>query len=93
VMKQHLDAGTPVYDVAGRRVGIVGLNNPYEDHVVVQKGWLFPREVYLPLVAIDRGDRDGVYLRLHKHELQDPSYRHPPLEGATHERERGENAS
>jgi hypothetical protein len=93
MMHQQLDAGTPVYDVAGKRVGIVSLNNPYERYLVVQKGWLFPQDVYLPLAAIDDNASDGIYLRLHKHDLRDPRYSAPPLDGTTDEHDLEERTS
>lgn len=77
---QHVDVdpGTLVYDAAGTWVGIVGLRNPHGEYLVVQKGRLFPKDIYLPATAIAMIDGDGVSLHMSKRDLRHSRYGHPP---------------
>lgn len=72
------EPGTLVYDADGRWVGIVSLRNPHGEYLVVQRGRLFPRDLYLPTTAIAVIDHAGVGLNLSKHDLRQRSYSHPP---------------
>lgn len=75
---QNMDAGTLVYDTHGAWVGIVSLRNAPGPYLAVQKGRLFPKDIYLPCDAIAHTDADGVHLRLPKDALKDRRYAAPP---------------
>src|SRR5579875_536674 len=77
---QQFDPGTIVYDVHGKWVGIVSLRNTPGETLAVQKGRWFPKDVYLPAVAIARADDEGVHLRLTRSDLQDRKYADGPAE-------------
>lgn len=70
--------GTPVLDAQGEKVGVVGAMEVQGNYLVVQKGWLFTYELYIPLSAIHAQDGNGIYLNLTKEELQDDQWKIPP---------------
>lgn len=78
--QQHLDPGTLVFDAEGKWVGIVSLHNTPGSALVVQKGRWFPKNLYLPVQAIDYVDDGGVSLRLSKDDLKNPRYVQPLAE-------------
>ncbi len=79
---QPIVEGTTVYDAGGEKVGTVSDHNVQGGYVVVHKGWLFPRDVYVPLNAIGRTGADGVYLNMYKDDLKNQNWDTPPV-GAT----------
>lgn len=79
---QPILEGTTVYDAGGEKVGTVSDHNVQGGYVVVHKGWLFPKDVYVPLNAIGRTDADGVYLNMYKDDLKNQNWDTPPV-GAT----------
>ncbi len=74
--------GTAVYDAEGQKVGVVGQPETQGYYLVVQKGWLFTYEVYVPITAIHAQDVNGIYLNLTKDQLQDDQWKVPPGGGA-----------
>lgn len=61
--------GAAVFDAAGDKVGTVAAHNHHADFVIVEKGWLFPKNCAVPRSAIARTNSTGVYLTLSKDEL------------------------
>jgi hypothetical protein len=80
--QQHVDPGTPVYDADGRWVGIVSLRNMPGPYLVVQKGRMFPKDIYLPVSVIAHVDDEGICLQLSRDDLKKQSYARPPFESA-----------
>lgn len=72
--------GAAVFDAAGEKVGSVREHNMQAGYLVVHKGWLFPKDVYVPLSAIGRGDSGGIYLNLYKDELKNQNWENPPTQ-------------
>lgn len=70
--------GTTVYDAGGDKVGTVSEHNTQGGYLVLHKGWLFPKDVYVPLNAIGRADADGVYLNMYKDDLKNQNWDMPP---------------
>jgi stress response protein YsnF len=70
--------GTPVYDAAGDKVGDVVEHNDEGGYMTLQKGWLFPKDVYVPYSAIQRKTTDGINLNMTKDQLQDQNWDNPP---------------
>jgi len=58
--------GTEVIAVDGAKVGKV--IESAGDYLVVEKGWLFPKDFYVPRDAVTKFDGDAVYLGLTKDE-------------------------
>jgi len=71
-------AGTPVFDANGEKVGVVGVPETQGNYLVVEKGWLFTYELYIPFTAIHAQDTNGIYLNLTRDELQDDQWKVPP---------------
>lgn len=75
---QPIVEGTTVYDAGGDKVGTVSEHNVQGGYLVLHKGWLFPKDVYVPLNAIGRADADGVYLNMYKDDLKNQNWDMPP---------------
>jgi uncharacterized protein (TIGR02271 family) len=73
-----------VYDTTGEKVGTLRAYNPQGGYLLVAKGWLFPKDLYIPLAAVQGTDAAGdVHLGLRKDDLQDDRYDSPPVRGTT----------
>lgn len=70
--------GTPVYDAAGDKIGDVVEHDDQGGYMTLQKGWLFPKDVYVPYSALQRKTTDGIYLNMTKDELQNQNWENPP---------------
>ncbi len=77
-MNQQISDGTTVYDASGEKIGRVRASDPQGGYLAVEKGWLFPKDVYIPLSAIARSDTGGVYLTVSKDDLSADAYAQPP---------------
>jgi uncharacterized protein (TIGR02271 family) len=53
------------------------------NYVLVQKGWLFTRDIYIPTSAISSVDEDGVYLNIPKDQVNSMEWDIAPMEDAT----------
>ncbi len=81
-MNQQFVEGMTVYDAAGEKVGTLGAPDAGAGYLVVRKGWLFPKDVYVPVSAIQRSDAAGITLSITKDELQtDAQYEQPAAGG------------
>jgi hypothetical protein len=71
---------TIVYTSDGAKVGYVRNYDPRVSYLDVQKGWLFPRDIYVPLVAVEAVTGEGVILRLTQSDLEDDRFDERPLD-------------
>ncbi len=71
-MSQQFAAGTPVYNATGNRIGTVSAPGVQGNYLLVQRGRIFHKTVYVPLDAIRRSDGRGIYLRLYKPYVNEP---------------------
>lgn len=72
-----------VYDVADDKIGTIQAYDPQGGYLTVQKGFLFHKDLYIPVNSVQRTDDDGsVYLTLHKDDLADERYSMAPTSGA-----------
>jgi len=76
--------GMTVYDGAGDKVGTVRNYDPSTGYIDVHKGWLFPKDIYVPLTAVNSTDEEAVYLNLIKDDLSGDQYETPPTGSATY---------
>jgi uncharacterized protein YrrD len=67
-----------VYDVNGDKVGSVQQFMPQANCLLVEKGMLFKKDVYIPVSAIASTGVDGVRINLSKDDLKDTRYASPP---------------
>jgi uncharacterized protein (TIGR02271 family) len=65
-MQQMITPGTTVYGSDGEKVGTVATYG--DSYVVVEKGFFFPKDYYIPMSAITQTTADGVYLSVTKDE-------------------------
>lgn len=80
--QQQFAEGSTVYDVSGDKVGTVNSYDPQGNFLVVEKGLLFPHELYIPTSAVASGDANGIQLNLSKAELKDERYKKQPAMAA-----------
>ena len=76
--KRPIAPGETVYDASGDKIGTVQQYDPQADCLVVEKGFLFTRDIYIPGSAIQRSDANGVRITLTKDELKEHRYGSPP---------------
>jgi|GEM_PF-633895 len=77
--QSQIPNGATVYDSAGDKIGTVHENNVQGAYLVVQKGFLFHKDFYVPLSAIARADEEGVHLTVSTADLSDARYDTPPM--------------
>src|SRR6185312_12283256 len=70
--------GTDVYDANGDKVGTVRQYNPQASYMVLEKGTLFKKDLYVPVTAINRTTTDGIQLNLFKDDLKADRFTAPP---------------
>lgn len=78
-----ISPGTDVYDANGEKVGTVKQYNPQASYMVLEKGMLFKKDLYVPVSAIDRTTTDGIRLSLFKDDLKADRFTAPPTSGAS----------
>jgi uncharacterized protein (TIGR02271 family) len=67
-----------VYDTNGDKVGNIVEYDSQAGYMVVEKGWLFHTDLYVPLTLISNTDDQGVYLKITKDDLKADQYTNPP---------------
>ena len=77
---QSFVEGTEVFDVTGEKVGTVIAQDPQAGYLVVQNGWLFAHELYVPFAFVVSQDGTGLFLTLSRDELKDDRWKVPPLD-------------
>ncbi len=83
---QQFYEGATVTDMAGEKVGTLHAYDPQGGYITVQKGFLFHKDLYIPVSAVQSTDADGnVQLSLHKDDLADSRYDSPPTGGMARE--------
>ncbi|HEY1387495.1 MAG TPA: PRC-barrel domain-containing protein [Ktedonobacterales bacterium] len=78
-----ISPGTDVYDANGEKVGTVREYNPQASYLVVEKGMLFKKDLYVPVSAINRTTTDGIQLSLFKDDLKADRFTAPPTSDAS----------
>jgi len=80
---QQFYEGATVNDMAGEKIGTLHAYDPQGGYITVQKGFLFHKDLYIPVSAVQNTDADGtVQLSLSKDDLAGDRYDNPPT-GAT----------
>ncbi|HEV2108860.1 MAG TPA: DUF2171 domain-containing protein, partial [Thermomicrobiales bacterium] len=75
-----ISEGTDVVGVDGEKVGEVVAVHP--NYIVVEKGFFFPTDYYIPTSAISTYDGDKVYLTVSKDEALNQGWDVVPTETA-----------
>lgn len=77
----EIAAGTPVFDAIGNKVGEVASPNTTGDYFVVEKGFIFTHQMFIPMSAVRYQDIHGIYLSLSKDDLKGDQWKAPPTGG------------
>jgi hypothetical protein len=72
--------GMTVYDAGGDKVGTLDAYNAEGGFLDIRKGWLFPKDIYVPVRAVARTDAEGIYLSVNKDDLKRAEYETTPAE-------------
>ena len=75
----RLVAGADVYGSDNEKIGTVA--DVGQNYFLVQKGWLFIKDLYLPTSAIGRADGNNIFLTLTKQEAEQMGRDDLPTEG------------
>ncbi len=78
---QRIQQGWDVYGSDGDKLGSV--SEVGRNYVLVSKGFLFRKDIYIPLSAITDVSQDGVYLGVTKDQLENMGWDQAPMEDAT----------
>jgi uncharacterized protein (TIGR02271 family) len=78
---ERLQPGTDVYGSDNAKVGDVAEVGP--NYLLVQKGFFFVKDRYIPFSAISRVDTDGVYLNVAKDQIDSLGWDQMPVEDTT----------
>jgi len=77
--QQQFYQDATVYDTVGEKIGTLHAYDPEGGYITVQKGFLFHKDLYIPVDAAQSTDADGnVHLSVHKDDLADSRYDNPP---------------
>ena len=83
--RTQLNNGMHVHDAAGEKIGVIRNYDPYlrikgapVRYIDVQKGFLFHKDIYIPLSAVSQITSEGAFLSLSKAQLSDATYDLPP---------------
>ena len=76
----QIETGWDVYDSNGDELGDVSDVGP--NYIVVEKGWLFPTDIYIPTSAIASVAPDRVQLNLAKDAIENQGWSEPPQAAA-----------
>jgi osmotically-inducible protein OsmY len=66
---ERLGKGPKVYDLDGKEIGRVSRFDPVSGWMVVEKGVWFPKDLFIPVTAVEYLDNAGVHLRVTKEVL------------------------
>ena len=81
---QQFYEGATVNDAAGEKIGTLHAYDPQGGYITVQKGFLFHKDLYIPVSAVQSTDAEGnVQLSVYKDDLAGERYDNPPTGGAT----------
>ena len=75
----QIQEGWDVYGSDGQEIGDVNEIGP--NYFVVQKGWLFTKDVYVPHSAVRRIGNERIELNITKDEVTQAGWDQPPAEG------------
>ena len=77
----EIATGTSVFDATGNKVGEVASPNTTGDYFVVEKGFIFTHQIFIPMSAVRYQDLNGIYLSLSKDDLKGDQWKEPPTGG------------
>ena len=72
-----IELGTTVYGSDGQKIGDVAEIQPR--WFVIEKGFIFTKDLYFPLSAVEGEHEDGVRLNMTKAEVESTDWSNPPV--------------
>ena len=77
----QIETGTSVYGSDGEKIGDVA--EVSNDYFVIEKGFIFTTDLYVPMSAIAGVDEDGVRLSMTKDQVESSDWSDAPVAGTT----------
>lgn len=74
----NIQVGGDVYGSDGEKVGTIG--DVGSNYLLVTKGFLFTKDIYIPPSAVSGIEQDRVYLNVAKDQIENMGWDQPPLE-------------
>ena len=71
-----IELGTTVFGSDGQKVGDVA--EIQSDYIVIEKGFIFTKDLFMPMTSIASQDADGIHLELTKDEVETRDWSTPP---------------
>jgi hypothetical protein len=71
-----IELGTTVYGSDGEKIGDVA--EIQSNYIVIEKGFIFTKDLYIPMATIASQDADGVRLSMTKNEVENHDWSTPP---------------
>jgi hypothetical protein len=71
-----IELGTTVYGSDGQKVGDVA--EIQSDYIVIEKGFIFTKDLFIPMATIASQDADGIRLDMTKDEVETRDWSTPP---------------
>lgn len=78
----QIHSGTTVFDQAGAKIGTVDVVDQQSKYLLVRKGLIFHKDVYVPMGTVESVAEDGIFLSIPKQMLDDDRFSVPPTSGA-----------
>ncbi len=79
----QVNIGTDVYGSDDDKIGSVADIGP--NYFIVEKGFLFTTDIYVPMTAIASATEDRIYLNVAKDQVDQQGWDEPPAEPSTME--------
>lgn len=76
----EIGIGADVYGAEGDKIGSV--QDIGSNYFMVEKGFVFTTDVYVPLSAVTNITDEGIYLNVRKDDVDDQGWTKPPAEGS-----------
>ena len=76
----QIQNGTDVFSRDGEKIGSV--SGVADQYFVIEKGFIFTTDLYVPMSAIERIDEDGIDLSMTKEEIDNNDWSQAPAEGS-----------
>ena len=79
----QIETGTSVYGSDGEKIGDVA--EVSNDYFVIEKGFIFTTDLFVPMSAIAGVDEDGVRLSMTKDQVENSDWSEAPVAGTVHD--------
>jgi uncharacterized protein (TIGR02271 family) len=79
----QIETGTSVYGSDGEKIGEVA--EVSNDYFVIEKGFIFTTDLFVPMSAISGVDDDGVRLSMTKDQVESSDWSEAPIAGAAYD--------